>query len=168
MEVDARLVAVAFSVVLTACVGTDSAQQLSEATKPNIACPARDFGKFLEAFSDSADVQRRFTSLPLEFGLADPGNPAQEYTRRMIGAFEKIPGQSGGRIFPSKSQRTRGHVLMNDMTGEAEVPEYPEERRSPDDRVVKLSMAETGFHIYYRFAQSEGCWFLRAIHDKST
>jgi hypothetical protein len=26
-----------------------------------------------EAFSDSADVQRRFTSLPLEFGLANPG-----------------------------------------------------------------------------------------------
>ena len=48
MEVDARLVALAFSVVLTACVGADSAQQLSEATKPSIACPARDFGKFLE------------------------------------------------------------------------------------------------------------------------
>jgi hypothetical protein len=43
---------------------------------------------------------------------------------------------------------------MNDVTGEAEQPEYPEERRSPDDRVVMLSMAETGFHIYYRFAQS--------------
>jgi hypothetical protein len=126
----------------------------------------------MQVFSDSADVQRRFTSLPLEHGQVDVsalGTP-QEYTRRMIETFEKIPTldhQNGGTIFPSKSKRTRGHLLM-EVTGKPESPQYREERRSPDDRVVVLYIADTGFHIYYRFAKSEGCWFLHAIHDKST
>jgi hypothetical protein len=54
------------------------------------------------------------------------------------------------------------------VTGKPDGPEYPNERRSPGDRIIMLSIADTGFHIYYRFAKSEGCWFLRAIHDKST
>jgi hypothetical protein len=173
-SVGARLVAVpVVLVVVTACAGTGSAQQLAEATKASVACPSQDFSKFMQVFSDSADVQRRFTWLPLEYGQVDVGalGTSQEYTRRMIGTFEKIPTldrQSGGAIFPNKSKRTRGHLLMKEVTGKPESPEYPEERRSPDDRVVMLSIADTGFHIYYRFTKSEGCWFLHAIHDKST
>ena len=30
-----------------------------------------------------------------------------------------------------------------------------------------LGINNGGFVIYYRFAKSNGCWFLRAIHDKS-
>jgi len=127
----------------------------------------------MQAFSDSADVQRRFTSLPLEYGRLDTGalGTPQEYTPRTIETFERIPTldrQSGGTIFPSKSKRTRGHLLMKEVTGKPEGPEYPNERRSTDDRIIMLSIADTGFHIYYRFTKSEGCWFLHAIHDKST
>src|SRR5262245_10699752 len=76
--------------------------------------------------------------------------------------------KSCGTIFPSNSKRARGHLLMKEVTGKPESPEYPNERRSPDDRIIMLSIADTGFHIYYRFTESEGCWFLHAIHDKST
>ena len=174
MGIDARLVAVVFPFVLTACAGTESAQQIAaEATKPSVACPSQDFGKFLQAFSESADVQRQFTSLPLERGLrhVDAVDTPKEYTLRMIGTFEEIPTfdrEDGRRIFPSKNRRTIGHLLIKEETGKPEIPEYPEERRSPDDRVVRLYIEDTGFYVYYRFTKSEGCWFLRAIHDKST
>ena len=168
-----RLVAVPVLVLVGACAGGEPAQQIAEATKANVACPSQDFSKFMQAFSDSADVQRRFTSLPLEYGRLDTGalGTPQEYTPRTIETFERIPTldrQSGGTIFPSKSKRTRGHLLMKEVTGKPEGPEYPNERRSPDDRIIMLSIADTGFHIYYRFTKSEGCWFLHAIHDKST
>jgi hypothetical protein len=158
MGIDARLIAVVFPVALMACAGTESAQQIAaEATKASVACPSQDFGKFLRAFSESADVQRQFTSLPLERGLrhVDALDTPKEYTGWMIGTFEEIPTldrQDGQRIFPSKNRRTRGHLLIKEETGKPEVPQYPGERRSPDDRVVRLYIEDTGFYVYYRFA----------------
>src|SRR5262245_4659891 len=160
-------------VIAAACAGMESDQQIAAAAKASVACPSQDFSKFMQVFSESADVQRRFTSLPLEYGqLIDPGalDPSREYTPRKIETFEKIPlfvRQDGGIIFPSKSGRTKDRILMKEQTGKPESPEYPNQRRSPDDRVVVLFIENTGFHIYYRFAKSEGCWFLLAIHDFS-
>jgi hypothetical protein len=151
-----------------------ASQQITEATKASDACPSQDFSKFMQAFSDSADMQRRFTSLPLEYGQVDMeslGTDHEKYNLRMIETFETIPTldrRDGGTIFPRKSRRTKGRLLMRDVTGEPERPEFPKERRSPEDRVAILYIDSTGFQIYYRFAKSEGCWFLRAIHDKST
>ena len=169
---NARLVAVPVLALAGACAGGEMPQQMAETTKASVACPSQDFGKFMQAFSESADLQRRFTSLPLEYGQLDTsalGTP-QEYIPRMIETFEKIPTldrQSGGTIFPGKNRRTRDHLLMKEVTGKPESPEYPNEHRSPGDRIIMVSIADTGFHIYYRFMKSEGCWFLHAIHDKS-
>jgi hypothetical protein len=151
-----------------------AAQQIAEATKASVACPSQDFSQFMQVFSDSADVQRQFTALPLEYGQVDMkslGTGREKYNLRMIETFEEIPSldrRDGGTIFPSKSRRTKGRLLMRDVTGEPERPEFPKERRSPEDRVAILYLEGSGFHIYYRFAKSQGCWFLRAIHDKST
>ena len=151
-----------------------ASQQITEVKKASDACQSQDFSKFMEAFSDSADMQRRFTSLPLEYGQLDMeslGTGHEKYNLRMIATFEEIPSldrRDGGTIFPSKSRRTKGRLLMRDVTGEPERPEFPEERRSPEDSVAILYLEGSGFHIYYRFARSQGCWFLHAIHDKST
>src|SRR5262249_31512014 len=81
---DARLVAVPVLVLAGAWAGGGSAQQMTQTTKASVACPSQDFSKFMQSFSDSAEVQRRFTSLPLEYGQLDTsalGTP-QEYTPR--------------------------------------------------------------------------------------
>ena len=168
--VDARFAVVPLLVVLvTACASTESAQPIAEAAKPSISCPSQEFSKFLQAFTDSADVQRQFTSLPIEYVLLDGGGGG-EYTLRMLGTFEEILAlhrPSGGPIFPSKTERTRGRLVTKDVTGQHAGEGHPEERKSPGDRVVMLGIKNSGFVIYYRFAKSNGCWFLHAIHDKS-
>jgi hypothetical protein len=136
------------------------------------ACPSPDFSKFLHAFSNRADLQRQFTTLPLEYGQLDPdaiGAGREEYRLRTIEQFEKIPSfdvRSGGTIMPNERRRTKEHErLVVERTPED--PEYPRERQAPDDMVARLFIDDTGFHIYYRFQRADGCWFLRAIHDKS-
>jgi len=129
----------------------------------------------LHAFSSRADVQRQFTKLPLEYGQLDAGSISieAEYRRRTIQEFEKIPSfdiQSGGTIIPNERHRMKAHerLVVQTKKGEPEAPEYPGERKARDDMVAMLFIEDTGFHIYYRFQWTDGCWFLRAIHDKST
>jgi hypothetical protein len=137
-------------------------------------CPSPDFGKFLHAFSSRADVQRQFTKLPLEYGQVDTDaiGAEGEYRRRTIQEFEKIPSfdiQSGGTIIPNEPHRMKKHerLVVQPKKGEPEDPQYPGERKARDDMVAMLFIDDTGFHIYYRFQWTDGCWFLRAIHDKS-
>jgi hypothetical protein len=139
------------------------------------ACPSPDFRKFLHAFSGRADVQRKFTRLPLEYGQLDTAaiGTEKEYSLRTIKEFEKIPSfdvQGGGIIIPDERHRTNNHerLAVQPKKGEPEDPEYPGERKVREDMIAILLIDGTGFHIYYRFQWTEGCWFLRAIHDKST
>ncbi len=136
------------------------------------ACPSLHFSKFLHAFSNRADVQRQFTKLPLEYGQVDPdaiGTDREAYRLRTIEDFEKIPSfdiRSGGTIMPNERRMMKKHErLVVERTPED--PEYPRERKAQDDMVARLFIDDTGFHIYYRFQWTNGCWFLRAIHDKS-
>jgi hypothetical protein len=110
--------------------------------------------------------------LPLEYGQLDAAaiGPEGEYRRRTIQEFEKIPSfdiQSGGTIIPAERHRMKPHFVQT-KKGEPEDPEYPGERKARDDMVAMLFIDDTGFHIYYRFQWIDDCWFLRAIHDKST
>ena len=149
----------------------DTTQSVAE--KPD-ACPSSEFGKFLRAFSDSAKVQRQFTKFPLEHGQLDlaASDTDQSYKLRTITSFEAIPSfdsHHGGIIIPSETQRAKAKVrLVIQSKGAPEDPEYPEERKLPEDMAAKLYIEDTGFHVYYRFQWLDGCWYLRAIHDKST
>jgi hypothetical protein len=124
-------------------------------------------------FSDSPNLQRRFTRFPLEFGeVIDPGyaQPSREFSIRMIESFDKIPlfdRGDGGRIFPSRTKRNRGDLVIVRERGMREKPEFPDERDDPDDEVVLLFFGNTGFGVYFRFLRDGNCWFLQAIHDKS-
>ena len=141
--------------------------------KANARCPAQDFGRFLDVFSDSPNLQRRFTRFPLEFGeVIDPGyaEPSREFSIRMIESYDKIPlfdRGDGGRIFPSRTKRNRGDLVIVRERGMREKPEFPDERDDPDDEVVLLFFGNTGFGVYFRFLRDGNCWFLQAIHDKS-
>ena len=148
----------------------DTTQSIAEKAD---ACPSSEFSRFLRAFSDSARVQRQFTRFPLEHGQLDLAAPAnQGYKLRTIASFEGIPSfdsHHGGIIIPSETQRAKAKVrLVTESKGAPEDPEFPEERKSPDDIAAKLYIEDTGFHVYYRFQRLDGCWYLRAIHDKST
>jgi hypothetical protein len=156
----------------------DNAAAVTEAAHTSLAgaqnaCPSREFSRFLRAFSNSAEVQQKFTKLPLEYGQFDATalGTEQDYERRTIKSFEKIPSfdsHNGGIVIPSESQRKgERELLVVEARGRREDPEYPLERKSRDDMVARLFVDDTGFHIYYRFQWVDGCWFLRAIHDKS-
>ena len=71
VRINARFAVAPLLVVMTACATTESAQPIAEFTKVSIPCPSQDFREFLQVFTESADVQRQFTSLPLEHGLLD-------------------------------------------------------------------------------------------------
>jgi hypothetical protein len=136
-------------------------------------CPAPDFSKFLHVFSNRADMQRQFTKLPLEYGQVDPnaiGTDREVYSLQTIKEFEKIPSfdiRSGGTIIPNERRRMKEHERLV-VERVSEDPEFPSERNARDDMVARLFIDDTGFHIYYRFQWIDGCWFLRAIHNKST
>ena len=172
-------IAIRLAVVLLLLIGhavaaPQSTQKKTEAPKATARCPAQNFGRFLELFSDSPNLQRRFTRLPLEYGeVIDPGypEPSREFALRMIESYDKIPlfdRRDGGRIFPSRTKRNRDDLVIVQERGMREEPEFPDERIVPDDEVVLLFVGNTGFGIYFRFARSGNCWFLEAIHDKST
>ena len=145
----------------------------SGSPKANARCPAQDFGRFLDLFSDNPNLQRRFTRLPLEFGeVIDPGypEPSREFSVRMIESFDKIPlldRGDGGRIFPSRTKRNRDDLVIVRERGMREKPEFPDERDEADDEVVLLFVGNMGFGVYFRFSRDGNCWFLQAIHNKS-
>ena len=152
----------------------------ASAQKASAKCPSQDFGRFMDSFADSPNVQRRFTRLPLEYGQVieqvvapvESGDPeqAREFALQTIEAFDKIPlfdRREGGRIFPSRSKRNREDLVILQERGMRENPEFPDERDSPDDDVVLMFTGSAGHGVYFRFSRSVNCWFLEAIHDKS-
>jgi hypothetical protein len=69
------------------------------------ACPSRDFAAFLSTFSEQANVQRRFTLLPLKFREYDDD---LKLKTRVISSFEAIPtfsAEFGGAVFGNSRQR---------------------------------------------------------------
>ena len=186
---------VATKSVATKSVATKSVATKSEPSKPESSklesskasaqkasakCPSQDFGRFMDSFADSPNVQRRFTRLPLEYGQVigqvvapvESGDPetAREFALQTIETFDKIPlydRREGGRIFPSRSKRNREDLVILQERGMRENPEFPDERDSPDDDVVLMFTGSAGYGVYFRFSRSTSCWFLEAIHDKS-
>jgi hypothetical protein len=78
------------------------------------SCPSEDFDKFLPAFAEREDLQRRFTHLPLKYGGYDDDF---NLFKRDIGAFEKIPTrdqEGSGLIFPNKAARVEGNTRRNE------------------------------------------------------
>src|SRR5205823_1048031 len=85
-SIDVRLAVVLLLVAMTACANHEIGSGNTVVAEASVPCPSQDFRKFLQVFTESADVQRQFTSLPLEHGRVDVAaiDTAEEYSLQKI------------------------------------------------------------------------------------
>jgi hypothetical protein len=123
--------------------------------KPEVVCPSNVFDEFLSAFSEHADLQRRYTRLPLQYGeYADLAGNRIEW--RHIQKMKDIPQfvRETGLVFRSKSQRADKGL---DLKIESGVDERLRE--------TLIFQADGGYKIRYYFYLAEDCWHLYAIKN---
>jgi hypothetical protein len=126
------------------------------------------------------ELQRRYTSLPLEFGLLDQeliGTDREEeaYKTRAIRKFEEIPSYrpETGAILPTEAELKQDGLQFAITTRANSSPrkDADPERRIVDPNLATATLriaAGAGFRIHYRFRLTSGCWFLFGISDRST
>jgi len=139
------------------------------ASKGEVACPSREFSKFMDAFSEDVRVQKRFTRFPLEYRYLDAHLIGTEKEndaakKRMVQSFETIPfrfgkGQSAG-VFPNRLERKKNRLATK-------LVPPAEGKASSDDTNVMLFEPDTGNVTYYRFRRDKTCWFLYLIDSQS-
>jgi hypothetical protein len=107
------------------------------------ACPAENFFAFIDAFAESATIQRRYTRAPLKYGQLDAtllgtSKEDEAFSTRTVNSFEAIPlfdRKEGGRIFPTGSQE-QNKVWRSGSTLTASMAEtelsLPSSFRTPD------------------------------------
>ena len=182
----ARVYAIARSFVIsllvaiaaTAAEGGSAIPQSSNTAKESSACPSTEFTAFFRIFSQRADLQQRYTSFPLEYGVLDTNpvtNPNGDYFKtRKVSKFNEIPQYrpKSGSIFPSKSEIRTGRLKVKLITSKGPKPgedDDPEELvTDPDNATATVFLPETAFRVHYRFRRTAGCWFLFVISDRST
>lgn len=160
--------------------------KIKPAAKPHVsgkagesaACPSQDFAAFLRVFSMRADVQRKYTRLPLEYGVVDMDSADIDFKTRAIGTFEDIPQYrpENGAIFPTTAEmeedRGEGKLEVRIATKKNSASSKnapPETIITRSDRATaSLYLGETNFQVHYRFKRDAGCWFLFGISDRST
>jgi hypothetical protein len=128
-------------------------------------CPSQDFPAFLDAFGESATVQRNFTRLPLEYGQLNAGligTPREDaaFVTRTINAFDAIPvydRKDGGRVLRSKAKRRERGLKIN-------VEPYGEDKNT---KIATVFIPRTGFQLQFHFVNTETCWELVRIDDRS-
>jgi hypothetical protein len=138
-------------------------------SKGEVACPSREFSKFLDAFSEDVRIQKRFTRFPLEYRYLDAHLIGTEKEndaakKQMIPSFEKIPfrfgkGESAG-IFPNRIERKKKRLATKVVTPE-------NGKASSDDKTLLLFEPDTGNNTYYRFRRDKACWSLYLIDSQS-
>ena len=124
-------------------------------SKLEVACPSTVFDEFLSAFAENADLQQRYTRLPLQYGeYADLAGNRIEWRR--IKKMKDIPQfvRETGLVFRSKSQRADKGLNLKIESG-------ADERR----RETLIFQADGGYKIRYYFYLAEDCWYLYAIKD---
>jgi hypothetical protein len=144
--------------------------QISSAAKESSACPSTDFTAFFNMFSERADLQRRYTRLPLEFGVLDTD---LLFKKRKIRKFVEIPQYRprNGAIISTLAERQAEELEIRLTTSKSA---RPPKGYDPEDTVTNSNNAtatvfdpETGFRVHYRFRMIGGCWFLIGISDRS-
>lgn len=159
--------------------GGSGAPKADSVAKEAGTCPSKDFNVFFDVFSKRADLQRKYTRVPLEYGKLNVdliGTPkeAQAFKREIVKSFEKIPAYNAkdGGVFPSELEMKEDELKVevitsaNSKTGKVAHPELIV--TGPNNATAVLFVPDTGFRIYYRFKMTLGCWFLFGISDRST
>jgi hypothetical protein len=143
----------------------------AQSSAQNVSCPSQNFGEFILAFAERAELQRRFTHLPLRYGEYDDDF---ELIRRDITAFDQIPTRSEeGLVFPSKNDQSEGKYSIAMSGGDDEA--FGVQAKAPPSLdpgarrvVVQVYISGTGVQFYYHFRKNSDCWYLYSINDKST
>lgn len=166
------------AIAVTPAGGRPAIAQLSNTAKESSGCPSTEFTAFFRAFSARADLHRKYTHLPLEYGVVDMDGTAEEpgavYRTKMIGKFEELPQYrpKSGAIFPSASELKAGRLRVAITTSKGPRPAKDHDPEDvvtdSDNATATLFLPETGFRVHYRFRRAAGCWFLFGISDRST
>jgi hypothetical protein len=143
-----------------------SIPEVADATTSE-TCPAQNFSSFVDAFAESAAIQRRYTRIPLEYGhlntdLIGTLKEDKAFSTRTINSFEAVPSfdrKDGGRIFRSKKKRLERGL---------EIRIGPSDERETNSTIATIFLPDSGFHVEYRFVKTTNCWILVGIDDRST
>lgn len=115
-----------------------------------MVCPSRDLERFLDAFGESAEVQRAFTRSPLTMLHLDTSASPEPAT-----VEEQVPSERVKfPVFPSAASRARAGFSMKLQA------------RSPDRVDVTLSVADTDHQVVFTF-ERDACWRLVRVDDQS-
>jgi hypothetical protein len=170
-SVSATGIAITMALALAGCWETTTTVPAPElaAVNPRDACPAQSFSAFIDAFAESAELQRRYTRIPLEHGRLDldmairqGASEDQAFTTRTIHSFDEIPfldRKDGGRIFPSRKKRLKKHF---------EIRMEPDDERHSNHVIAAIYIPDTGVWVQFRFMKTENCWNLAVVDDRST
>lgn len=155
-----RILALAALLALAGCdMASNSSPAAAAQEKPSApapapaatatACPSQDFGAFLAAFADSAQVQRAFTARPLRSESVDANaDPEPKPVVAMLdGDALTFP------LMPSREkQQADGLVLsQTELNG---------------DKQVMLAKPDTDYQLSFFFRKGE-CWTLYRMRDDS-
>jgi hypothetical protein len=130
-------------------------------------CPSQDFAVFLDAFGEDLQVQKGYTHIPLVYGQLNAGllgTPKSDraFATRNINSFEGIPvfdSKDGGRILRSKAKRKeRGLKLTVEPAGDD----------NKNTKIATVALPGTKFRLEFHFVNTEECWELVRIDDRST
>jgi hypothetical protein len=146
----------------------------ADSAKRAATCPSEDFTEFLRAFAESADVQRRFTHLPLIYGKLDLDEDPPEFTKRKIKSFDEIPTRdpAEGIIFPNKNARLEGNysfVTKNGANAEFHVQKQEQSNVGVGVNGVSVNVfiEETNVTIKISLSQAQpllgACWDRRHV-----
>jgi hypothetical protein len=152
--------------------GRSAIAQTSSTAKESSTCPSTDFTAFFNMFSERADLQRRYTRLPFEYGVLD--QDLLVFKKRKIRKFEEIPQympKNGAIISPlAELQAEEFDIRLTTSKNPRPPKGYDPEStvtNSSNATATVFAPAGSGFQVHYRFRKIGGCWFLIGISDRS-
>lgn len=114
-------------------------------------CPGATFDAFLAAFTESREVQRANTAVPLVLHSIDPdAQPEPSPVTETLGA-----GAVRFPVMPDRAARQREKLTLGTT------------RKADGTMQVKLSKPDTGYQVFYTFRPQGSCWSLTEMDNQS-
>lgn len=129
---------------------TKSAVPASVSTTAVLACPSASFDGFLKAFIESIEVQKAFSTKPLESQTVDAtAEPEPALVTKMLAEPElQFP------LIPSEQQQAKDGLTMRQSVLEN------------GDTKVTLAKEDTDYQMSFYFRKNQ-CWQLYRIRNES-
>ena len=130
----------------------DSVVQSIDKVKPDcpVACPSREFTKFLKAFTEHKEIQMAFTKFPLKRQQLDlDADPEPKPVITNLGR-----SQAEFPLIPNEFEREKKSLTLRI------------DKVTPTRAKVTLLKSDTDYQISYFFSKNS-CWKLERIEDWS-